>query len=51
MDAKALAQSLIPDALNSFAQSDADRFLRRSGRTTLVSILETARPQTAKTIT
>jgi type IV secretory pathway TraG/TraD family ATPase VirD4 len=51
MDAEALAQSLIPDAPNSFAQSGADRFFRRSGRTTLVSILETAKPQTAKTIT
>jgi type IV secretory pathway TraG/TraD family ATPase VirD4 len=51
MDAEALAQSLIPEAPNSFAQSGADRFFRRSGRTTLVSILETAKPQTAKTIT
>jgi len=51
MDAEALAQSLIPDVPNSFAQSGADRFFRRSGRTTLVSILETAKPQTAKTIT
>ena len=51
MDAEALAQSLIRDAPNSFAQSGADRFFRRSGRTTLVSILETAKPQTAKTIT
>jgi hypothetical protein len=51
MDAEALAQSLIPDAPNSFAQSGADRFFRRSGRTTLVSILETAKPQTAETIT
>jgi hypothetical protein len=50
MDAEALAQSLIPDAPNSFAQSGADRFFRRSGRTTLVSIFETARPQTANTI-
>jgi type IV secretory pathway TraG/TraD family ATPase VirD4 len=51
MDAEALAQSLIPEVPNSFAQSGADRFFRRSGRTTLVSILETAKPQTAKTIT
>ncbi|HUA36529.1 MAG TPA: type IV secretion system DNA-binding domain-containing protein [Candidatus Binataceae bacterium] len=51
MDAEALAQSLIPDAPNSFSQSGADRFFRRSGRTTLVSILETAKPRTAKTIT
>jgi hypothetical protein len=51
MDAEALAQSLIPDAPNSFAQSGADRFFRRSGRTTLVSIFETAKPQTAETIT
>jgi len=51
MDAEALAQSLIPDAPNSFAQSGADRFFRRSGRTTLVSIFETAKPQTAATIT
>ena len=51
MDAEALAQSLIPDAPNSFAQSGADRFFRRSGRTTLVSILETAKPKTAQTIT
>ncbi len=50
MDAEALAQSLIPDAPNSFAQSGADRFFRRSGRTTLVSIFETAKPQTAETI-
>lgn len=51
MDAEALAQSLIPDAPNSFAQSGADRFFRRSGRTTLVSIFETAKPQTPETIT
>lgn len=51
MDAEALAQSLIPDAPNSFAQSGADRFFRRSGRTTLVSIFETAKPRTAQTIT
>jgi len=51
MDAEALAQSLIPDAPNSFAQSGADRFFRRSGRTTLVSIFETAKPQKAETIT
>jgi Type IV secretion-system coupling protein DNA-binding domain len=51
MDAEALAQSLIPDVPNSFTQSGADRFFRRSSRTTLVSILETAKPQTAKTIT
>ena len=51
MDAEALAQSLIPDAPNSFAQSGADRFFRRSGRTTLVSIFETAKPRTAETIT
>ena len=51
MDAEALAQSLIPEAPNSFAQSGADRFFRRSGRTTLVSIFETAKPQTAETIT
>jgi type IV secretory pathway TraG/TraD family ATPase VirD4 len=51
MDAEALAQSLIPEAPNSFAQSGADRFFRRSGRTTLVSILKTAKPRTAKTIT
>jgi hypothetical protein len=51
MDAEALAQSLIPDAPNSFAQSGADRFFRRSGRTTLLSIFETAQPQTAATIT
>src|SRR5579871_3182236 len=50
MDAEALAQSLIPDAPNSFAQSGADRFFRRSGRTTLVSIFETAKPRTAETI-
>jgi len=50
MDAEAPAQSLIPEVPNSFAQSGADRFFRRSGRTTLVSILETAKPQTAKTI-
>jgi type IV secretory pathway TraG/TraD family ATPase VirD4 len=51
MDAEALAQSMIPDAPNSFAQSGADRFFRRSGRTTLVSIFETAKPRTAETIT
>jgi hypothetical protein len=51
MDAEALAQSLIPEAPNSFAQSGADRFFRRSGRTTLVSIFETAEPRTPKTIT
>jgi type IV secretory pathway TraG/TraD family ATPase VirD4 len=51
MDAEALAQSLIPDVPNSFAQNGADRFFRRSGRTTLVSIFETARPQTAEKIT
>jgi len=51
MDAEALAQSLIPDVPNSFAQSGADRFFRRSGRTTLVSIFETAKPQIPETIT
>jgi type IV secretory pathway TraG/TraD family ATPase VirD4 len=51
MDAEALAQSLIPDVPNSFAQSGTDRFFRRSGRTTLVSIFETARPQIPETIT
>ena len=51
MDAEALAQSLIPDVPNSFAQSGADRFFRRSGRTTLVSIFETAQPQIPETIT
>jgi type IV secretory pathway TraG/TraD family ATPase VirD4 len=51
MDAEALAQSLIPDVPNSFAQSGSDRFFRRSGRTTLVSIFETARPQIPETIT
>jgi hypothetical protein len=50
MDAEALAQSLIADTPNSFTQSGADRFFRRSGRTTLVSIFETAKPQTAQTI-
>ena len=30
--------------------SGADRFFRRSGRTTLVSIFETAKPQSAETI-
>jgi hypothetical protein len=50
MDAEALAQSLIPDAPNSFGQSGADRFFRRSGRTTLVSIFETAQPRSAETI-
>jgi type IV secretory pathway TraG/TraD family ATPase VirD4 len=51
MDAEALAQSLIPDVPNSFAQSGTDRFFRRSGRTTLVSIFETAKPQVPETIT
>jgi type IV secretory pathway TraG/TraD family ATPase VirD4 len=51
MDAEALAQSLIPDVPNSFAQNGADRFFRRSGRTTLVSIFETAKPQIPETIT
>src|SRR5579883_1136333 len=51
VDAEALAQSLVPDAPNSFAQSGADRFFRRSGRTTLVSIFETAKPRTPETIT
>jgi len=51
MDAEALAQSLIPDVPNSFAQTGADRFFRRSGRTTLVSIFETAKPQIPETIT
>jgi energy-coupling factor transporter ATP-binding protein EcfA2 len=51
MDAEALAQSLIPDVPNSFAQNGTDRFFRRSGRTTLVSIFETAKPQIPETIT
>jgi energy-coupling factor transporter ATP-binding protein EcfA2 len=51
MDAEALAQSLIPDVPNSFAQNGTDRFFRRSGRTTLVSIFETAKPQVPETIT
>jgi len=51
MDAEALAESLIPDVPNSFAQNGTDRFFRRSGRTTLVSIFETAKPQTPETIT
>lgn len=51
MDAEAIAHSLIADAPNSFAQSGTDQFFRRSGRTTLVSILETAKPQISQTIT
>ena len=40
MDAEALAQSLIPDAPNSFAQSGADFFFRQSARTLIVGLLE-----------